>query len=83
MAVTLYCRLAVVPYRFGPFSRIFSARSCKLCGVAEWLASRMLDPRAVRSNPGVTCSKRKRSDPVSMSVTFSARLGACSKRQAC
>ena len=33
--------------------------------------------------PGVTCSKRKRADPVSMLVTFSARLGACSKRQAC
>ena len=32
---------------------------------------------------GVTCSKRKRADPVSMSVTLSARLGACSKRQAC
>ena len=32
---------------------------------------------------GVTCSKRKRADPVSMSVTFSARLGACSKCQAC
>ena len=25
---------------------------------------------------GVTCSKRKRTDPVSMSVTLSARLGA-------
>ena len=33
--------------------------------------------------PGVTCSKRKRADPVSMSVTLSAWLGACSKRQAC
>ena len=32
---------------------------------------------------GVTCSKCKRADPVSMSVTFSAWLGACSKRQAC
>ena len=36
---------------------------------------------------GIACSKRKRADPVSMSVTFSVRLSACSKtmakRQAC
>ena len=32
---------------------------------------------------GVACSRRKRADPVSMSVTLSARLGACLKRQAC
>ena len=37
----------------------------------------------VLTRPGVTCSKRKRADPVSMSVTLSAWLGACSKRQAC
>ena len=42
----------------------------------------------IRPAAGVACSKRKRADPVSMSVTFSARLVRAQsqsqrQRQAC